>query len=87
MDTRSTPLKVVAFGWALSAALIVLYVLCLLVAVVFPQWQGSHAWVGLFSVAPISSLRVWVDGILFSIVFGWVAAIAFGCTYNWVVGR
>jgi hypothetical protein len=84
MSTRTETghLDVMALGWALSAALVVLFVVCLVVALVIPDWPASHAWIGLYSAAPLTSLRVWVDGIVFSLVFGWVAALVFGSVYN-----
>ena len=90
MNTRATansPLDVVALGWRLSAALVVLFVICLAVAVVLPEWRGSHAWVGLFSLAPKTTVRVWIDGIVFSIVFGWVAGVVLGLVYNRLIRR
>jgi hypothetical protein len=84
---RGSPLNVVALGWGLSAALVVLFAVCLVVGLAFPGWQASHAWIGLFSVAPLNSIRVWIDGVVFSIVFGWVAAVVFGFTYNRLLGR
>jgi hypothetical protein len=63
--TLSSPFNIVALGWGLSAALVVLFVVCLVVALVFPDWQASHGWIGLFSVAPMTSVRVWIDGIVF----------------------
>jgi hypothetical protein len=80
--TLSSPFNIVALGWGLSAALVVLFVICLAVALVFPDWQASHGWIGLFSVAPMTSIRVWIDGIVFSIVFGWVSAVVLGLVYN-----
>jgi len=59
------PVSITALGCALSTALIVLFVLCLLVALVFPNFPATHAWVGLFSAAPINSARIWVDGVFF----------------------
>jgi hypothetical protein len=85
--TSNSPLHIVALGWALSAALIVLFVICLAVALVLPDWQASHGWIGLFSVAPLTSVRVWVDGIVFSIVFGWVTAVVLGTVYNRLINR
>lgn len=88
MVTQSnSSLNVIALGWALSATLVVLFVVCLAVALVLPAWQGSHAWVGLFSVAPLTSMRVWIDGIVFSFIFGWLAAAVLGGVYNRLVGR
>jgi hypothetical protein len=82
-----SPLNVFALGWALSAVLVVLFVVCLVVALVLPDWRASHGWIGLFSVAPMNSVRVWVDGIVFSVVFGWVTAVVLGLVYNRMVGR
>ena len=78
----SSPLNIIALGWGLSAALVVLFVICLAVALIFPDWPAAHGWVGLFSVAPLTSLRVWLDGIIFSIVFGWISAAVLGVVYN-----
>jgi riboflavin transporter FmnP len=78
----NSPVNIVALGWGLSAVLVVLFVICLAVALVLPDWQASHGWIGLFSVAPMTSVRVWIDGIVFSIVFGWISAVVFGLVYN-----
>lgn len=81
------PLNVIALGWAFSTALVVLFIVCLMAALILPDWRASHAWIGLFSVAPMTTLRVWIDGIVFSLAFGWVAAVVFGFTYNRLIGR
>ena len=85
--TQNNPFNIVALGWGLSAALVVLFVICLAVALVLPDWQASHGWIGLFSVAPMTSGRVWIDGSVFSIVFGWVTAVVLGLVYNYLVRR
>jgi hypothetical protein len=78
-------LNIVALGCGFSAALVVLFVLCLAVALVSPGWPASHGWIGLFSAAPLTSFRVWFDGVVFSIAFGWVAAVVLGIVYNRMV--
>ena len=83
----NSPLNIVALGWGISAALVVLFLICLAVAVVIPDWPASHRWIGLFSVAPMTSVRVWIDGIVFSIVFGWISAIVCGLVYNSLIRR
>jgi len=85
MNTQASPLNIVALGWGLSAALVVLFVICLAVALVFPDWRASHGWIGLFSVAPTTSVRVWIDGIVFSI--GWVSGLVLGLVYNRLIRR
>jgi hypothetical protein len=86
MNNQSGRLNIIALGWGLSAALVVLFVLCLVVALVLPGWPASHGWIGLFSVAPLTSFRVWIDGIVFSIVFGWTSAVVLGLVYNRLAG-
>jgi hypothetical protein len=81
------PLNVVALGWALSLALVALFVVSLVVALLFPDLGASHAWVGLFSAAPLDSFRVWIEGIIFSVVFGWITAGVFGTVYNRLIER
>jgi hypothetical protein len=85
--SANSPLNVIALGWGLSAALVVLFVICLAVALVFPDWRASHGWIGLFSVAPMASVRVWIDGIVFSIVFGWAIGVVLGLVYNRLIRR
>jgi len=94
MKGENNQLNVVALGWAVSAALIILFVICLVSSFVFPSLpasQGWAAWIALFSVTPAEhpflSIRVWLDGIGFSLVFGWVTAIVLGTVYNRFVSR
>ena len=91
MNSKSySPLNIVALGTALTAALIVLFVICLVSALTFPDLpasQGWTAWLALFSVSPVNSPRIWIDGIGFSLVFGWVSAVIIGLVYNYLVSR
>ena len=82
-----SPLNIVAFGWAMSLALIVLFVMCLVFAIAIPSWNVSHAWVGLFSTAPMTSARVWIEGVVYSFGFGWIAAAVIGLVYNRLIAR
>ena len=70
-------LSISGLGWGFSAALVVLFVLCMLAALFMPV-RLAHGWVTLFSDAPIDSSRVWVDGLIWSIVVGWLLALVFG---------
>ena len=53
-----------------------------LAAVIFPNAALTHAWLGLYSTAPIGSVGGLVEGIIWNVVFAWIAAITFGVTYN-----
>jgi hypothetical protein len=92
--TGSKPLNIVAMAWAFSAALIALFVICMISSFILPDLpasQGWAAWMALFSVTqtdrPFLSPRIWIDGILFSLFFGWVTAVILGLVYNRLVSR
>jgi heme/copper-type cytochrome/quinol oxidase subunit 1 len=97
MDTQTTansPISIVALGLAFSAALVILFVICMVSSFLYPEMPASNgwaAWMALFSVTPIEhpikSIRVWIDGIAFCLVFGWVTAIVLGLVYNRLIHR
>jgi hypothetical protein len=45
---KSGPVHIVALGCALTATFVLLYVLCFLAAVLFPNAALTHAWLGLY---------------------------------------
>ena len=55
-------------------------------ALFFPM-RLAHGWVALFSDAPVSSTRLWVEGLIWSVAAGWLIALVFGTVYNWIVAR
>ena len=85
MEMSKLDLK--AFGLALSGALVVLLILCAAAAMLLPGWQLAHNWLTLFSAAEVGSLRSFVDGVVFSIVFGWITAAVLVPIYNYVIRR
>jgi hypothetical protein len=78
-------LSLVAFGWGLSAALVVLYVLCWLAVLVAPSL--AHGWLALFSTQPAGSVTSLIIGVIVNIVMGWVAAAVLVPVYNALVRR
>jgi hypothetical protein len=88
MATAHAParLSISGLGFGFSAALVVLFVLCLLAALFFPV-RLAHGYVALFSDAPVGSARLWVEGLLWSLAAGWLIALVFGTIYNWIVAR
>lgn len=42
----------------------------------------THAYVSLFTAAPIASGRAWVEGTAWSLLFGGLSAAVFGLVYN-----
>lgn len=80
----SRRMELAASGWALSAALVALFVLCLIVAVLWPTPAFSHAWIQLFTSAPIGSLANLIEGVAASVAVAWVTAGIFVPIYNWL---
>ena len=68
------------------AALVALFVLCMLAALFMPL-RLAHGWVSFLSDAPINSSRVWVEGLIWSIALGWLIALVFGTICIWIVAR
>lgn len=80
-------LSTLGLAIAASVALIVLFVACALVGVLFPSLQATHAWVALFTLAPVTSPQAWLEGIFFSLVFGVVTGSIIATVHNAVAAR
>lgn len=86
MSHAPARLSISGLGWGFSAALIVLFVLCMLAAWFVPM-RAAHGYVSLLSDADIRSTRIWIDGLVWSLVAGWLIALVFGTVYNWIIAR
>lgn len=78
-----TRLSISGLGWGFSVALVVLFLLCLLTALLMPM-PIAHGWVVQFAAPPP---RLWLEGLLWCFVAGWLFALVFGTVYNWIVAR
>lgn len=84
---KNRTLSLLGSAIALSLALIVLFVICALAELVAPGLQVTHAWVSLFTLAPIASPQAWLEGLFFSLAFGIVAGSIFAAVHNGVAAR
>lgn len=84
-DGRFAELRLAPFAWGLSAALVVLYILCWLAVLVAPQL--AHGWLGLFSTNPPGSASGLVVGVVVSLAIGWIAAFILVTVYNSTLKR
>ena len=50
------PVHIVPLGWGLTATFVVLFVLCFLAALLFPNAELTHNWLSLYSTRPMGSL-------------------------------
>lgn len=76
------PVHIVPLGWGLTATFVVLFVLCFLAALLFPNASLAHNWLSLYSTKPIGSAGQLVEGVVWNVVFAWIAAVIFGLVYN-----
>jgi hypothetical protein len=75
-------LDTIALGWASSATLVVMMLLCQAAAFAFPGWPLAHVWLTLFSAAEIGTMRNLAEGVAFSLIMGWIVAIVLASVYN-----
>lgn len=80
-------LSVRGLSLALGVALIVLFVLCALVELLLPRLPATHAWIGLFTLAPVTSSQAWLEGVFYSLVFGVVTGAIVAAVHNAVAVR
>jgi hypothetical protein len=83
--TRFAELKLAPFAWGLSAALVVLYILCWIAVFVAPDL--AHGWLALFSTESPGSVSGLAIGVVVSIIMGWVAAAVLVSVYNAALRR
>lgn len=81
---NTSRLSTIGAGVALSATLVIAFVLCAIAQVIFPGAQFSHMWLALFTAAPLGTIQAWIEGIIASIVVGFVLGYCFAHCYNWV---
>ena len=84
---HGTSMNLVAMGWALTSALVGLFVICDLLSFVWPTSGLAHGWVSLFATSPDSPGRTLVEGILGNAAAAWIAAVLFVPVYNRMIGR
>jgi hypothetical protein len=72
---------------ALSLVWMALFAICALAQLIAPGLQATHAWVGLFTLSPVSSPQAWLEGLFFSLVFGIITGSIFASVHNAVAAR
>jgi hypothetical protein len=80
-------LSVRGLSVAVGAALVVLFVLCALVELLLPGLPATHAWIGLFTLAPVTSPRAWIEGVFYSLIFGIVTGAIVAVVHNAIAER
>jgi hypothetical protein len=76
------PVYIVPLGWGLTATFVVLFILCFLAALLFPNAELTHNWLSLYSTRPMGSAGQLIEGVIWNVVFAWIAAVIFGLVFN-----
>ena len=87
LDTSHTRMNSVATGWALSAVLVVLFLICAALAFFWPTSALGQGWVALFSATPDASIATLVAGVFGSIVAAWFITGVFVGVHNCLLSR
>jgi hypothetical protein len=86
LDTSHAGMNGVAAGWALSAVLVIFFLICALLALFWPTSAFGQGWVALFAT-PGGSIAGLAEGVLASIATAWLVAGVFVCVYNRLLPR
>jgi hypothetical protein len=82
LDTPNPSMNHVAAGWALSAVLVVFFLICAILALFWPTSAFGQGWVALFAAAPGGSIASLAEGIVGSIAVAWLIGGVFVGVYN-----
>lgn len=80
-------MKPAATGITLGLTLVVLFALCAAAELFGPTAKLSHAWINLFTRAPVGSARECIEGIVGSFIPGGVGGAVFAVIYNRLAPR
>jgi hypothetical protein len=76
------PLNPRAFALSLAMALATITALGWLAVLILPQVQFAHRWLGLFTEAPVGSIRAGTVSIAVSFAACWFSAFAMATVHN-----
>jgi hypothetical protein len=83
----SLRMDLVAAGAALTVALVGLFIVCDIIALVWPAAGLAHGWVRLFATNPDNAGLTLAQGVIGSALAAWLVAALFVPVYNWMVRR
>ena len=78
---RDRPIGVTRLGATAAVVFAVIFVLCW-VGTFIPLSSPSHAFIGLFTTAGVSSGQALVEGTIWSLLFGALSGALFAAVYN-----
>jgi hypothetical protein len=87
LDTSHSGMNGVAAGWALSAVLVIFFLICAVLAIFWPTSAFGQGWAALFATPPGGTIAGLVEGILGSVAIAWLVAGVFVGVYNRLLSR
>lgn len=87
METASSPTRigVIRLGVTTGLSAIVIFILCWL-GTLLPFSSPTHAYITLFTPAPVGSIQALFEGACWSLLFGLLTGLVFATIYNMCAG-
>ena len=77
----------IATGWALSAVLVILFLICVALAVLWPTSAFGQGWQMVLAALPGGSIAAFIEVVLGAVAIAWLIAIVFAGVYNQLLSR
>ena len=87
VQTTHAPMNGIAAGWALSAVLVALFLVCVDLALLWPTSAFGQGWQMVLAALPGGSIAAFVEVILRATAIAWLVAIVFVGVYNQLLSR
>ncbi len=87
LDTSHSSMSGVAAGWALSAVVVILFLICAILALIWPTSALGQGWIAVFATTPAGPIAGLIEGILGSVATAWLVTGVFVGIYNRLLSR
>jgi hypothetical protein len=77
----------IAAGWALSAVLVILFLICVTLAALWPTSAFGQGWQMVLATLPGGSIAGFVELIIGVVAIAWLIALVFVGVYNQLLSR
>ncbi len=84
---KHSSLSIVQVGWLASAFIVINYVLCIALGVIWPDWEMHRPWLQFFPGFEWLTLTGFLIGLVESFLYGWYVAVIFVPLYNFFIAR
>jgi hypothetical protein len=87
LDTPHARIHGVAAGWALTAALLIVFLVCALIAFFWPTSALGQGWTAMLAASPDGSFARVIETVLTFVILAWLTTGVFVGVYNCLLPR